>query len=96
MLSAYSAAVEAHGLPNRVHSDLGGANVEVWRYMIEHHSNCQAVLSGLSTHNERIERLWRDVNRCVGVLFADAFRQMEEEQILNPLNEVVFTLHLCT
>lgn len=58
-------------------TDLGGENTEVWRYMEEQHANESAVTTGSSTHNQRnqrIERLWRDVYRCVGVLFADTFR----------------------
>ena len=93
VLSLYTDAVHLHGLPNRARSDLGGENVDVWRYMIEQHSSNEAVITGSSTHNERIERLWRDVYRCVGVLFADTFRELEETN-LDPLNEVdMFCLH---
>jgi len=70
VLSLYTDAVHLHGLPNRARSDLGGENVNIWHYMIEQHSSNEAVITGSSTHNERIERLWRDVYRCVGVLFA--------------------------
>lgn len=59
--------------------------MEVWRYMIAQHSTSSAVLTGSSTHNERIERLWRDVYRCVGVLL---FQAMEDDGNLNCLNEV--------
>lgn len=94
VLSAFTDAAQAHGLPNQVRSDLGGENMEVWRYMTEQHSSNDAVITGSSTHNQRIERMWRDVHRCVGVLFADTFRTFEEERILNPLNEVdIFCLH---
>ena len=49
---------------------------------------------GSSTHNETIECLWRDVQRCVAVLFGDLFRSMEDDGILNSLNEVdLFCLH---
>ena len=33
--------------------------------MAESHSTDSAVITGSSVHNERIERLWRDVFRCV-------------------------------
>ena len=39
--------------------------------MIEQHTDDSAVITGASTHSEHIERLWRDVYRCVGVVFAD-------------------------
>ena len=94
VIESFTKAVQHHGLPNHVRSDLGGENVEVWRYMVEQHSSSRAVITGSSTHNERIERLWRDVQRCVGVLFADTFRSMENDGILDCLNEVdLFCLH---
>ena len=49
----------------------------------------------LTLDTERIERLWRDVNRCVGVLFADLFREMEHDGILNNVDELdLFCLHV--
>ena len=60
LLSVFTGAVQKHGLPERVRTDLGGENVDMWRYMVEQHAS-SAVVTGSSTHNERIERLWRDV-----------------------------------
>ena len=83
-----------HGLPERIRTDLGGENVSIWRYMAEQHSSTNAVITGSSTHNERIERLWRDVYRCVGSLYHDSFQELEEEGCLNPLNETdMYCLH---
>ena len=87
VLSAFTDAVQNHGLPERICSDLGGENVDTWRYMVEQHASTSAVVTGSSTHNERIERLWRDVFRCVGVLYHDTFRKFEEDDCLDPLNE---------
>ena len=62
--------------------------------MIEQHSDSRAVITGSSTHNERVEHLWRDVYRCVTVLYYDEFCSLEEEGNLDPLNEVdIFCLH---
>lgn len=61
VFTAFEEAVAAYGLPSRVRSDLGGENVDVWRHMIEQHRSESAVITGSSTHNEQIERLWRDV-----------------------------------
>ena len=47
-------------VPSRMQTDLGGENVEVWHYMVEQHASTHAVITGSSTHNERIERLSRD------------------------------------
>ena len=82
VLSAFTEAVSQYGLPSHIRSDLGGENVDVWHYMVEQHSSSSAVITGSSTHNERIERLWRDVHRCVGVLFHDAFRELWSSRLL--------------
>ena len=55
--------------------------------MIEQHNSPSAVIVGSSTHNQRIEHLWRDVHRCVGRIYHDLFTQLEEEGFLDPLNE---------
>ena len=55
LLSVFTGAVQKHGLPERVRTDLGGENVDMWRYMVEQHASMSAVLTGSSTHNERIE-----------------------------------------
>ena len=59
-----------------------------------HNHDYSCVLTGSSVHNERIERLWRDVNRCVASHFANIFRTLEREDKLDPLNEVdLYCLH---
>ena len=94
VLDRFTEAVRIHGLPSCVRTDLGGENTEIWRYMIEQHNSTNAVITGSSTHNERVERLWRDYHRCVGVVFADTFRQLEEEEHLDSLNEIdLYCLH---
>ena len=50
------------------------------------HSNNSAVITGASTPNQRIERMWQDVHRCVSVMFADTFRMLKGEGKLNSLN----------
>ena len=80
------------GYQKKVQSDLGGENVEVWRYMIHQHSSDRAIVVGSSTHNERIECLWRDVFRCVGTIFYSTFKQLEEK--LDSLYEIdLYCLH---
>ena len=94
VMSSFSAAVGEFGLPIKIRTDLGGETVEIWRFMVEQHNDDSAVITGSSTHNERIERLWRDVNRCVSSVYCEIFTSLEEEGRLDCLNEVdLYCIH---
>ena len=59
VLRLFEGAVEEFGLPSRVRSDHAVENVEVERYIIRAYNyDSGRMLTGLSVHNERIERLW--------------------------------------
>ena len=52
-------------------------------------------LTGLSVHNQRIERLLRDIVTYIAQHYRDVFEFMESIGILNPLNKCgLFALHL--
>ena len=89
VLEYFHEAVSRFGLPESVRSDHGGENVGVWRYvMVSHNMDHSCVVTGSSVHNERIERMWRDVHRCVIKVFSDIFTSLEMEAVLDPINEV--------
>ena len=63
VLSCFIQATEKYGVPTCLRTDFVGENNEIWRFMLEQHPDDMPVITGYSTHNERIERLWRDVTR---------------------------------
>lgn len=82
-------AIQSFGLPSRVRTDRGGENVGIWQEMEQRRGpNRGSYLAGTSTHNQRIERLWRDVFRCVAHIFYYTFQAMEENGLLNMDNPI--------
>ena len=97
MLHLFITAVNVFGLPSRVRGDRGGENTSVANFMISHPLRGPgrgSFIAGRSVHNQRIERLWRDVFSSCTVLFYNIFWHMEEERLLDVENEVhMFALH---
>ncbi len=69
----------------------------VAQYMLEHPLRGPgrgSFICGKSVHNQRIERLWRDVFHSCLVIFYRLFYGMEDEMLLNVENDWhIFCLH---
>lgn len=65
------------------------------RWMLQHFGpDNKPMLTGLSVHNQRIERLWVDVYRYVIDQFRNVFSFLESEDTLESTNELdLYALH---
>ena len=88
-------AIEKYGLPSRIRCDQGGENILVSQHMLHHRgAERRSVLVGSSVHNQRIERLWRDMHRCVTGTFYRLFYFLEHNDMLDPINDYhLYALH---
>ncbi len=95
VMHEFRKGTEQYGIPSRVRSDKGGENVDVCYFMVAHRgADRTSHIAGSSVHNQRIERLWRDVYRCVCCTYHQVFYEMETLEILNPDSEAdLFVLH---
>ncbi|XP_069131834.1 uncharacterized protein [Argopecten irradians] len=91
VLNLFIGAVMRYGLPARVRSDHGGENIQVALFMNLVQNSTTSHLTGRSVHNQRIERLWRDVQEQVGNVFYQKFYMMEDSGILDINNDS----HIC-
>ena len=93
VLNSFLLGVQTYGVPQRVRSDKGLENVAVADFMLTKRGT-GSMITGRSTHNQRIERLWRDVFEGVLCYFYNLFYYMEDNGILDCLNIVhLIALH---
>ena len=91
----FSTAINVYGMPSRVRTDKGMENAQIAWFMLQRRGPDRgSIIAGRSVHNQRIERLWRDVfSGCVS-LFYRLFYFLEEHGLLDPTDEKdLFSLH---
>lgn len=80
VLENFNEAIEKYGIPSRLRTDKGGENVLLWETMERLRGYGRgSYIAGSSVHNQRIERLWRDVWTYAAHEFYYAFQSLEAE-----------------
>ena len=95
-MTLFHEAAKTYRVPSRVRSDMGGEKFLVCHFIkvLVRSIGRGSHLAGSSTRNQRIERLWRGVNRCVVSTYHTLFHSMDATGVLDPDNEVdLLVLH---
>ena len=95
VFNLFITACNSLGIPSRVRSDRGGENVLVATFMVLYRGPGRGShITGSSVHNQRVERLWRDLYMDSVSLFYHLFFFLEEAGLLDPDNDIhLYCLH---
>ena len=97
VLDAFINATQEYGLPSRLRSDKGGENTTVDLFMLEHPFRGPgrgSMITGRSVHNQRLERLWRDLFEGVTYICYHLLYHFEDNGVLETSNPIhLFSLH---
>ncbi|KAE8246918.1 hypothetical protein A4X06_0g4822 [Tilletia controversa] len=94
--SCFRAATQQWGWPSRVRADHGGENLKI-KAMMEHARGHHrgSFVQGPSTRNQRIERLWVDLQAWTTGTYKTIFGQLEADGLLDTASPVhLWCLHL--
>lgn len=93
--SAFLSGVRTHGCPSRVRTDYGGENIKIGEYMIYTRGLARgSILCGKSTHNQRIERQWRDMTKEVTTFYKNIFLRLQNTHLIDFSHEdALYCLH---
>ncbi len=95
--SIFMKSTKSFGVPSRVRSERAEKiTIYICYFMVSYRGPDRggwgSHIAGSSVHNQRIERLWRDV--CVCSTFHEVFCFLESQQLLDPVNDNdLFVLH---
>ncbi|KAH3781721.1 hypothetical protein DPMN_159625 [Dreissena polymorpha] len=93
LLQVFTQGVAESGIPLRVRTDKGMENVKIADFMLENRGN-GSMITGKSVHNQRVERMWRDVYEGSLGFYSELFSFLEDEGKLNIMNPLhIYALH---